>query len=131
MTTFSLRMSRSANGVSRRHGASRARDVAGAVARAGARGGADHACHQRRAFAELGRGSDACLLDRHLGEDWRRSASEPATWEALDAVPDAELWEARREQRSELVQFVQERQRDRPACRVPATCGDRGGRPRV
>ena len=49
------------------------------------------------------------LLDRHLGEDWWRRASEVATWEALDAVPDAELWAARCEQRAELVEFVQER----------------------
>ena len=37
----------------------RPRDVARAVAGAGRGGGADHACHQRRAPAELGRGSDA------------------------------------------------------------------------
>ena len=60
------------------------------------------------------------VLDRHFGEDWWRRASEPATWEALDAVPDAELWEARREQRAELVEFVQERSGiDRLAERQP------------
>ena len=60
------------------------------------------------------------LLDRHLGEEWQRRASHVATWEALDAVPDAELWAARREQRSELVQFVKERSGiDRLAERQP------------
>jgi starch phosphorylase len=60
------------------------------------------------------------LLDRHLGEDWWRRASDPATWEALDTVPDAELWEARREQRSELVEFVKDRSGiDRLAERQP------------
>jgi starch phosphorylase len=60
------------------------------------------------------------LLDRYLGQDWWRSASEPATWQALDAVPDGELWEARREERSELVEFVKDRSGiDRLAGRQP------------
>ena len=59
MTTFSLRMSRAANGVSRRHGGVAREMWSGPVARAGGGGGADHPCHQRRAPAELGRGSDA------------------------------------------------------------------------
>jgi starch phosphorylase len=49
------------------------------------------------------------LLDRHLGEDWWRRASEVAMWEAIDAVPDDELWSARCEQRADLVAFVRER----------------------
>ena len=50
---------------------------------------------------------------------WRR-ASDVATWEALERCPDAELWEARREQRAELVEFVQERSGiDRLAERQP------------
>ena len=62
----------------------------------------------------------AALLDRHLGEDWWRSASDAATWQALDAVPDGELWEARREQRAELVEFVKDRSGiDRLAERQP------------
>jgi glucan phosphorylase len=60
------------------------------------------------------------LLDRHFGEAWWRQASDVTTWEALDAVPDAELWDARCEQRAELVQFVQERSGiDRLAERQP------------
>ena len=60
------------------------------------------------------------LLDRHLGDEWLWRASEVATWAPLDAVPDAELWEARREQRAELVEFVQERSGiDRLAERQP------------
>ena len=59
MTTFSLRMSRSANGVSRRHGAVAREMWRGLWPERAVGGGADHACHQRRAHAELGRGSDA------------------------------------------------------------------------
>jgi hypothetical protein len=32
------------------------------------------------------------LLDRHLGPGWEASA-DPATWQKIDAIPDAELWE--------------------------------------
>ena len=49
------------------------------------------------------------LLDRHLGEHWLRQAADPATWAALDAVPDAELWAVRCQQRAELVDFVRDR----------------------
>ena len=62
------------------------------------------------------------LLERHIGKAWWCNASDAATWEALDAVPDSELWAARREQRSELVQFVKERSGiDRLAERQPRT----------
>ena len=60
------------------------------------------------------------MLDRYLGDAWWRRASTVATWEALDRVPDAELWEARCEQRAALVQFVKERSGiDRLAERQP------------
>jgi starch phosphorylase len=120
MTTLSLRMSRSANGVSRRHGA---------VAREMWHGlwpeqsleaipitHVTNGVHLPSWVGPTMRG----LLDRHLGQDWWRSASDPATWDALDAVPDTELWEARREQRSELVEFVKDRSGiDRLAERQP------------
>ena len=120
MTTFSLRMSRSANAVSRRHGA---------VAREMWRGLWPERAVEAVPITHVTNGvhlpswvgpSIRGLLDRHLGEDWWRRASDVATWEALDAVPDSELWEARREQRSELVEFVQERSGiDRLAERQP------------
>ncbi|MGO8905635.1 MAG: alpha-glucan family phosphorylase [Solirubrobacteraceae bacterium] len=109
VTQLALRMSRAANGVSRRHGG---------VARA--------------MWQDLwpGRPIDSVpiahvtngvhlptwlgtpmrrLLDRHLGEHWLRQAADPATWAALDAVPDAELWAVRCQQRAELVDFVRDR----------------------
>ena len=48
-------------------------------------------------------------------------AGEPGrTWEPCAVVPDAELWAAEREQREQLVQFVQERSGiDRLAERQP------------
>jgi starch phosphorylase len=49
------------------------------------------------------------LLDRHLGEDWQSRSDDPATWEPIDAIPAAELWEVRSRQRAELVDFLRER----------------------
>ena len=120
MTTLSLRMSRSANGVSRRHGA---------VAREMWHGLWPERSLEAVPITHVTNGvhlpswvgpSMRGLLDRHLGEDWWRRASDVATWEALDAVPDSELWEARREQRAELVEFVKDRSGiDRLAERQP------------
>jgi starch phosphorylase len=49
------------------------------------------------------------LLDRYLGEDWMSNAADPATWTSVDQIPDAELWEARARQRTELVAFIRSR----------------------
>jgi glycogen phosphorylase len=120
MTTLSLRMSRSANGVSRRHGAV-AREMwrglwPGRAAEAVPITHVTNGVHLPSWVGAPMRG----VLERHIGEAWWRQASTPATWEALDRVPDDELWEARRQQRAELVEFVQERSGiDRLAERQP------------
>jgi starch phosphorylase len=120
MTTLSLRMSRAANAVSRRHG-----DVAREMwrglrpERAAEAVPITHVTNGAHLPSWVGAPMHR-LLDRYVGEDWSRRASDVATWEALDAVPDAELWGARREQRAELVEFVQERSGiDRLAERQP------------
>jgi glycogen phosphorylase len=120
MTTFSLRISRAANGVSRRHGA---------VAREMWRGLWPERTVEAVPITHVTNGAHLPswvgapmrrLLDSHLGDEWLSRASEVATWAPLDAVPDAELWEARLEQRAELVKFVQERSGiDRLAERQP------------
>jgi glycogen phosphorylase len=120
MTTFSLRMSRSANGVSRRHGAV-AREMWRELwpERAVEAVPITHVTNGVHMPSWVGPPMRR-LLDRHLGDEWLWRASDVATWEALDAVPDAELWDARREQRAELVEFVQERSGiDRLAERQP------------
>ena len=109
MTQFSLRMSRAANGVSRRHGGvsremwrslwpGRAVEAVPIV----------HVTNGVHLPSWVGAPMRR-VLDRHFGENWWRRASEVATWAALEAVPDAELWDARCEQRAELVEFVKER----------------------
>jgi starch phosphorylase len=49
------------------------------------------------------------LLDRHLRHDWRMHIEDPATWAAIDHIPDAELWAVRCELRRALVDLVRER----------------------
>ena len=120
MTTLSLRMSRSANGVSRRHGAV-AREMwrglwPGRTPEGVPIGHVTNGVHLPSWVGPAMRR----VLDHHLGQGWWRRASDVATWGALDGVPDGELWEARREQRAELVAFVQERSGiDRLAERQP------------
>jgi len=120
VTQFSLRMSRAANAVSRRHGA---------VAREMWRGmwpGRDldavpitHATNGVHFATWVGPAMHR-LLDRHLGEDWWRRARDAAVWDRLEEVSDVELWKARCEQRAELVAFVKERSGiDRLAERQP------------
>jgi starch phosphorylase len=46
------------------------------------------------------------LLDRHLGAGWLARVADPRTWEALDQIPDRELWQVRQRQRAEMIEFV-------------------------
>ena len=109
MTQFSLRMSRAANGVSRRHSGI-AREMWRGLWPPRAVEGVPiiHVTNGVHLPSWVG-APMRDLLERYFGEDWWRGASDVATWEALDAVPDAELWAARCQQRTELVEFVQER----------------------
>ena len=49
------------------------------------------------------------LFDRYLGAEWRADAANPATWEAVDALPNAELWHTKARARERLVSFVRQR----------------------
>ncbi|MFZ0042080.1 MAG: alpha-glucan family phosphorylase [Solirubrobacteraceae bacterium] len=46
------------------------------------------------------------LFDRHLPEGWCDNAADPATWTAVQDIPAEELWAVRRRQRADLVHFV-------------------------
>ena len=109
VTQLALRMSRAANGVSRRHG-----EVARAMWR-------DLWPDRPQDEVPIGHVTNGvhvptwigapirALLDRHLGDDWQGRAADPAAWEAIDAIPAAELWEVRSRQRAELVDFLRHR----------------------
>jgi glycogen phosphorylase len=109
VTQFALRSSRVANGVSARHGEVARemwqgmwpdRDVED-VPITSVTNGAHIPTWVGRPMREL--------LDRYLGDGWTDRAVDPATWEGLDAIPDAELWAARGAQRRELIDVVRER----------------------
>ena len=109
VTQFALRMSSSAGGVSRRHGE---------VARAMWQELWPDTPLQNVPIGHVTNGVHVPtwvgkpmreLLDRHLGEGWVESAADPATWSAVDDIPDHELWEVRSLQRAELVDFARRR----------------------
>ncbi len=109
VTQFALRTSRAANGVARRHGEI-AREMWHAL-------WADRDVHDVpighitngvHLPSWVGRAM-ARLFDGHLGPQWVQGAADPRTWEAIDAIPDEELWAARNEQRAVLVDFVRDR----------------------
>jgi starch phosphorylase len=109
VTQAALRMSRAANAVSRRHGAV-AREMWSPLWPGQ---GVDdvpisHVTNGVHFPTWVGAPMRE-LLDRHLGEDWLKRAVDPEAWAAVDRIPDGELWETRRCQRAELVEFVRER----------------------
>jgi starch phosphorylase len=109
VTQFALRLSRAANGVSRRHGE---------VARGMWHGlwpdreldyvPITHVTNGVHLPTWVG-GPMRALLDRHLGDDWMHRADDPATYEPVDGIPDEEIWAARQEQRAALIAFVRDR----------------------
>ena len=108
MTVLALRMSRSTNGVSLIHGAvsrqmwqslftvNSAKDVPITHVTNGA--------HLPSWIAPPMRH----LLDRYLGPNWhsQERVTDPATWEAIDAIPDEELWAVRNELSRRLADWV-------------------------
>jgi glycogen phosphorylase len=109
VTQFALRTSRSANGVSRRHGevargmwAPLWPEVPIAEVPIG------HVTNGVHLPTWLG-DPMRTLLDRHLGEGWLDRADDPATWAPVEDIDDAELWAVRREQRAELADWARQR----------------------
>ncbi|MEI7988515.1 MAG: alpha-glucan family phosphorylase [Chloroflexota bacterium] len=53
------------------------------------------------------------LFDYYLGKDWMDHMDEPETWDRVDDIPDAELWEVRMDLKRKLVSYVRENARTR------------------
>lgn len=49
------------------------------------------------------------LFDRHLGTDWPTRQRHPETWQAIDTVEDAELWETQQVLKARMINFVRNR----------------------
>lgn len=109
LTPFALRVSRSANGVSRRHG-----EVARAMWQPlfGSPRAADtpitHVTNGVHVATWLGAPMRE-LLDAHLGAGWMDRAHEPSTWEPVDAIADADIWAARNAARAQFVTWLRQR----------------------
>ena len=109
VTQFALRTSRAANGVSRRHGEV-AREMWHAM-------WTDHEVDDvpithvtNGVHIPTWLGQPIWeLLNRHLGEDWLDRATDPATWAPVDDIPAKEIWDVRRAQREQLIEYVRHR----------------------
>ena len=109
VTQAALRMSRAANGVSRRHGEVARQMWHSLWPDVGVDdvpvGYVTNGVHIPTWIGAPMRE----LLDRHLGEGWMARAGDPETWSGVDRIPDGELWDARRLQRAALVEEVRAR----------------------
>jgi glycogen phosphorylase len=109
VTQAALRLSRAANGVSRRHGEV-AREMWAPLwpERAEDQVPIGYVTNGVHVPTWIG-GPMRELLDRHLGPEWIARVTDPETWKAVDRIPDEELWEVRGRQRRDLVEFVRRR----------------------
>jgi starch phosphorylase len=49
------------------------------------------------------------VYDRHFGPTWREAIGSPATWQDVDRISDAELWETHSALKTRLLGFVRRR----------------------
>jgi len=54
----------------------------------------------------------AGLLDRYLGPRWTERPSDQTVWDAVDEIPDEELWRVHERRRARLVAFARHRLRE-------------------
>lgn len=106
MTVLALRLSARANGVSELHG-----DVSRKMwRRLWPERGPDEAPieHITNGVHAGTWVSDAMksLLAKYLGDDWLDKVSDRGMWDAIDRIPDEELWAAQLESKEQLVSFV-------------------------
>jgi starch phosphorylase len=52
------------------------------------------------------------LYDHYLGEGWKDHVDEPEIWEAVESIPDTELWAIRRHLKRKLTLYVIDRVRE-------------------
>ena len=53
------------------------------------------------------------LFEAHIAPDWRQRHDDEQMWDAIDAIPDEELWAVRQALRGYLFAFIRERARQR------------------
>jgi starch phosphorylase len=111
MTVLGLRMSQYRNAVSARHAR---------VSRAMWRGVWPGLPEEMIPIAHVTNGvhvpswlavSMAPLYDRHLGPSWQERMDDPATWEPIEGIDEAEFWEQHEILKAHLIEYVQRRLR--------------------
>jgi starch phosphorylase len=124
MTVFALRMARFSNAVSRRHG-----EVARKMWAVLWPGKSD----EDVPIAAITNGVHLPtwieplrlqpLLRRYLGSDWVERQDRPETWERVDEIPDAELWQVHQAAKGSLIAQIDRRTRARwQQDKVAASC---------
>ncbi len=68
----------------------------------------DNGVHTRSWISE----DMASLFDRYLGPRWAERPADQTVWEAVDDIPDEELWRVRERRRARLVAFARSRLRE-------------------
>ncbi|MFH1568003.1 MAG: alpha-glucan family phosphorylase, partial [Gemmatimonadota bacterium] len=106
MTVLALRLSAHSNGVSRLHGEVSRRMWSSLWPRVAPR--EVPITHITNGVHTLSWISPhmAALLDRHLGDGWRRDPGDPTAWQGLQGIPEGELWGTRRTRRQTLVDYA-------------------------
>ncbi|MHC1773070.1 MAG: alpha-glucan family phosphorylase [Flexilinea sp.] len=51
------------------------------------------------------------LFDQYLGIEWRENPDDPAIWEKVDLIPDAEIWAVKRHQKRKMARFINDKAR--------------------
>ena len=112
MTVFALRMSKFCNAVSHKHAEVARRMWAGVAV--------DHKeadIHPITNGVHLPTWIEPlrvqALFDRYLGKVWRERPQDPAVWEAVDQIPDEELWQVHQERKVALFAEIVARARRR------------------
>jgi len=113
MTAFALRMSRYHNGVSKKHGEVARRmwhvlwpdKKEGDVPIASITNGI-HVPTWIEPKIKL-------LFNKYLGGDWVKEHDNPATWDAINTIPDEELWQTHYWLKIKLINFIREQARKR------------------
>ncbi|NJL87841.1 MAG: glycosyltransferase family 1 protein [Leptolyngbyaceae cyanobacterium SM1_1_3] len=121
MTVLALRMTRSANGVSQRHGeVSRQMWSILYPERSAAEvpiGQVTNGVHARTWTAPL----MADLYDQYLGEEWSQRISDKEIWAQIDAIPDEKLWKRHCILKERLVAYARSKVRQSRQARGEAT----------
>ena len=50
-----------------------------------------------------------CLYDKYLGPSWADEAMDKTLWEAIDQIPDEELWQIHKRCKEQLIVFIRNR----------------------